>query len=178
MPGNRCGRIDAGLLYAVVACANAHAFVFSPISHPPTPIRENFALEEGIFHPEENPMSAVPENLQYTKDHEWALVEGGVATVGVTDHAQRELGDIVFVELPKVGASVKAGESFGTIEAVKTVAELYAPVSGTVEAVNADLASDAGVINTDPYGKGWILRIKVSGDSEELMDAAAYKELI
>ena len=76
-------------------------------------------------------MSAVPENLQYTKDHEWALVEGGTATVGITDHAQRELGDIVFVELPKVGATVKAGESFGTIEAVKTVAELYAPVSGT-----------------------------------------------
>ncbi|HEX2612791.1 MAG TPA: glycine cleavage system protein GcvH [Fibrobacteria bacterium] len=123
-------------------------------------------------------MSAVPDNLQYTKDHEWALVEGGVATVGITDHAQRELGDIVFVELPKVGATLKAGESFGTIEAVKTVAELYAPVSGTVEAVNGDLASDAGVVNSDPYGKGWILRIKVAGDTSELMDAAAYKALI
>ena len=123
-------------------------------------------------------MSSIPDNLQYTKDHEWALVEGGVATVGVTDHAQRELGDIVFVELPKVGASVKAGETFGTIEAVKTVAELYAPVSGTVEAVNADLGADAGVINTDPYGKGWILKIKVAGDSSELISAEEYQKLI
>ncbi len=123
-------------------------------------------------------MSAVPDNLKYTKEHEWALIEGDVATVGITDHAQRELGDIVFVELPKVGATVKAGESFGTIEAVKTVAELYAPVSGTVEAVNEELASDAGVINSDPYGKGWILRIKISGDTDGLLDAAGYKALI
>jgi glycine cleavage system H protein len=123
-------------------------------------------------------MSSIPDNLKYTKDHEWALVDGGTATVGVTDHAQRELGDIVFVELPKVGASVKAGESFGTIEAVKTVAELYAPVSGTVEAVNGDLGADAGVINTDPYGKGWIIKIKVAGDSNELISADEYKKLI
>lgn len=123
-------------------------------------------------------MSLIPDNLKYTKDHEWALVEAGTATVGVTDHAQRELGDIVFVELPKVGATVKAGESFGTIEAVKTVAELYAPVSGTVAAVNTDLANDAGVINTDPYGKGWIVKVQVDGATTELMDAAAYKALI
>ena len=123
-------------------------------------------------------MSLIPENLQYTKDHEWALVESGTATVGVTDHAQRELGDIVFVELPKVGASVKAGESFGTIEAVKTVAELYAPVSGVVEAVNNDLGADAGVINTDPYGKGWIVKIKVEGATDELVSAAEYAKLI
>lgn len=123
-------------------------------------------------------MSSIPANLQYTKDHEWALVEGGVATVGITDHAQHELGDIVFVELPKVGAAVKAGESFGTIEAVKTVAELYAPVSGTVTAVNTALADDAGVVNTDPYGKGWILKITVSGETGELMDAGAYQKLV
>jgi glycine cleavage system H protein len=123
-------------------------------------------------------MSLIPENLQYTKDHEWALVESGTATVGVTDHAQRELGDIVFVELPKVGASVKAGESFGTIEAVKTVAELYAPVSGVVEAVNNDLGADAGVINTDPYGKGWIVKIKVEGATDELVSAAEYTKLV
>jgi glycine cleavage system H protein len=123
-------------------------------------------------------MSSVPENLQYTKDHEWTLLEQGVATVGVTDHAQHELGDIVFVELPKVGTVLKEGESFGTIEAVKTVAELYAPVSGTVTAVNADLASDAGVINTDPYGKGWILKVAVAGTPAGLMDAAAYGKLI
>ena len=123
-------------------------------------------------------MSLIPENLKYTKDHEWALVESGTATVGVTDHAQRELGDIVFVELPKVGASVRAGESFGTIEAVKTVAELYAPVSGTVEAVNTDLGADAGVINTDPYGKGWIVKIKVEAGKDDLISADEYKKLI
>ena len=124
-------------------------------------------------------MSLVPENLQYTKDHEWALFEGGVDTVGVTDHAQRELGDIVFVELPKVGARLNAGESFGTIEAVKTVAELYAPVSGVVAEVNAALASDAGVVNQDPYGKGWIIKVTADKSPQtELMDAAAYKKLI
>lgn len=123
-------------------------------------------------------MSLVPEGLQYTKDHEWAKIEGAVATIGVTDHAQRELGDIVFVELPKVGADVTAGKSFGTIEAVKTVAELYAPVTGTVEAVNTDLGADAGVINQDPYGKGWIIKVKVSGGQEGLLDAAGYKALI
>mgnify|MGYP003703496987 FL=1 len=124
-------------------------------------------------------MSLVPEELQYTKDHEWARVEGGIATVGVTDHAQRELGDIVFVELPKVGVKVEAGQSFGTIEAVKTVAELYAPVAGTVTEVNATLAGDAGVINQDPYGKGWILKVAVdAATGSELMSAAEYKKLI
>ena len=123
-------------------------------------------------------MSLVPDGLKYTKDHEWAKLEGAVATVGVTDHAQRELGDIVFVELPKVGAAVKAGESFGTIEAVKTVAELYAPVSGTIEAVNTALSADAGVINQDPYGNGWIIKVKTAGPQDGLMDAAAYKALI
>ncbi len=123
-------------------------------------------------------MSVVPENLQYTKDHEWAKVENTVATIGVTDHAQRELGDIVFVELPKVGAKVQAGESFGTIEAVKTVAELYSPVTGTILEVNGSLASDAGVINQDPYGTGWIIKINIEKPSDELMDAASYKALI
>ena len=124
-------------------------------------------------------MALIPENLMYTKDHEWALVEGGVATVGITDHAQRELGDIVFVELPKIGAKVKAGESFGTIEAVKSVAEVYAPVAGVVTEVNSSLAGDAGVINQDPYGRGWILKVKVDKSADnELMDAAAYKQLI
>jgi glycine cleavage system H protein len=124
-------------------------------------------------------MSLVPDGLKYTKDHEWAKFEGAVATVGVTDHAQRELGDIVFVELPKVGATVKSGQSFGTIEAVKTVAELYAPVSGTITEVNTALSADAGVINQDPYGTGWIIKVKVDKPSEEsLMDAAGYKALI
>ena len=121
---------------------------------------------------------SVPDNLLYTKDHEWARLDGKVATIGITDHAQRELGDIVFVELPKVGAALKAGQSFGTIEAVKTVAELYAPLTGTVSEVNAALGGDAGVINQDPYGKGWIVKVAVEKAGDELMDAAAYKKLI
>lgn len=122
--------------------------------------------------------SLVPENLRYTKDHEWTRIEGGVATIGITDHAQRELGDIVFVELPKVGASVLEGHTFGTVEAVKTVAELYSPVSGTVTEVNASLADDAGIINKDAYEKGWIIKVKLDGEPGGLMDAKAYKELI
>jgi len=123
-------------------------------------------------------MSVVPEELKYTKDHEWAKLEGAVATIGVTDHAQRELGDIVFVELPKVGARVQSGQSFGTIEAVKTVAELYSPVTGTITEVNGALSADAGVINQDPYGTGWIIKIQVEKPGEPLMDAAAYKAII
>ena len=122
---------------------------------------------------------SVPENLQYTKDHEWAQVQGGVAIIGITDHAQRELGDIVFVELPKMSSQLTAGQSFGTIEAVKTVAELYAPVAGVVTEVNSTLASDAGVINQDPYGKGWIIKISVEKSAaHELMSAAEYEKLI
>lgn len=124
-------------------------------------------------------MSLVPDGLKYTKDHEWAKLNGDTAVIGVTDHAQRELGDIVFVELPKVGAKVQAGQSFGTIEAVKTVAELYSPVSGTIAEVNGALSGDAGVINQDPYGNGWIIKVKTDKPPVEgLMDAAAYKAII
>ena len=124
-------------------------------------------------------MSLVPDGLKYTKDHEWAKLEGGTATIGVTDHAQRELGDIVFVELPKVGLKVEAGQSFGTIEAVKTVAELYSPVSGTIAEVNSALSGDAGVINQDPYGNGWIIKVKTDKPAlDGLMDSTAYKGII
>jgi glycine cleavage system H protein len=123
-------------------------------------------------------MSLVPDGLKYTKDHEWAKFEGDVAIIGVTDHAQRELGDIVFVELPKVGNAVAAGQSFGTIEAVKTVAELYSPVSGVISEVNGALSGDAGVINQDPYGNGWIIKVKTDKPAGDLMDAAAYKAII
>jgi glycine cleavage system H protein len=124
-------------------------------------------------------MSVIPQELKYTKDHEWAKLDGDIATVGVTDHAQRELGDIVFVELPKVGTHVKEGGSFGTIEAVKTVAELYSPVSGTITEVNGALSADAGVINQDPYATGWIIKIKMDTSVHEgLMDAAGYQALI
>lgn len=123
-------------------------------------------------------MSLVPNELQYTKDHEWARIQSDIATIGVTDHAQRELGDIVFVELPKVGQKVTAGETFGTIEAVKTVAELYAPVTGIVTEINTALAQDAGVINQDPYAKGWIIKVKMQDAPTDLLDAAGYQALI
>ena len=125
-------------------------------------------------------MVQVPAGLKYTKDHEWAKIEGTVATVGITDHAQHELGDIVFLELPKVGAQLKRVESFGEIEAVKTVAPLYAPVSGRVMEVNQTLADKAEVINADPYEKGWIVKVELSTPSEidSLLDAESYKRLI
>ncbi len=123
-------------------------------------------------------MSSVPEKLSYTKDHEWAEIQDNIATIGITDHAQSELGDIVFVELPKVGASLNASQSFGTIEAVKTVAELYSPVSGKVVEVNTSLADDAGIINKDPYAAGWIVKIEMAKSDQKLMDASEYKALI
>jgi len=121
-----------------------------------------------------------PENLKYTKDHEWIRVEGDTGTVGISDHAQGELGDVVFVELPAVGKVVKAHETFGTIEAVKAVSDLYAPVSGTVTEVNKDLGSTPEIVNKDPYGKGWMVKVKLSNPAElsELLDAAAYMALV
>ena len=106
-------------------------------------------------------MTSVPNELKYTKEHEWTKIEGSIATIGITDHAQKELGDIVFVELPEVGTQISTGESFGTIEAVKTVSELYAPLSGKVVEVNEALRDDAGIINQDAYEKGWIIKVEV-----------------
>jgi glycine cleavage system H protein len=122
----------------------------------------------------------LPENLKYTKDHEWILVEGTTGTVGITDHAQGELGDVVFVELPAPGKSVKHGESFGTIEAVKAVSDLYAPVSGQITGTNGELSANPELVNKDPYGKGWMVKIKIANPEElkGLMDAAAYKASI
>jgi glycine cleavage system H protein len=122
----------------------------------------------------------VPENLKYTKDHEWIRVEGDTGTVGITDYAQGELGDIVFVELPSVGKTVKQHESFGTIEAVKAVSDLYAPVSGAILEVNNELATTPEIVNKEPYGSGWMMKIKLSNPSElePLMDAHAYSALV
>ena len=122
----------------------------------------------------------LPENLKYTKDHEWIFVEGTTGTVGITDHAQGELGDVVFVELPAAGKSVKHGESFGTIEAVKAVSDLYAPVSGQITGTNGALSANPELVNKDPYGKGWMVKITITNPDElkGLMDAAAYKALI
>jgi glycine cleavage system H protein len=121
-----------------------------------------------------------PENLKYTKDHEWILAEGKTGTVGITEHAQGELGDVVFVELPSVGKSLKQHDSFGTIEAVKAVSDLYAPVAGTVAEVNEDLAAAPEAVNKDPYGKGWMIKITIVNPQElaSLMDAATYRKLI
>jgi glycine cleavage system H protein len=119
--------------------------------------------------------SQVPSDLLYAASHEWIRQEGDVATVGITDHAQHELGDIVFVELPDLGQLVEPGKGFAVIEAVKTVADLYAPAAGEVIAVNDDLGSNAGAINADAYG-AWIAKIRLSGPlSSDLMDATAYK---
>ena len=117
-----------------------------------------------------------PDDAKYTKDHEWIRVEGGIGTVGITEYAQGELGDVVFVELPAVGAAVKAHATFGTIEAVKAVSDLYAPISGTVTEVNQELSKTPEIVNKDPYGKGWMVKIRVADPAElaSLMDAAAY----
>ncbi|HEY6191292.1 MAG TPA: glycine cleavage system protein GcvH [Bacteroidota bacterium] len=121
-----------------------------------------------------------PEQLKYTKDHEWIRLDNGIGTVGITDYAQGELGDIVFVELPAKGRKLKQGESFGTIEAVKAVSDLFAPVSGEVEEVNAELEKSPELINKDPYDGGWIMkvRIAVKGDVDKLLGSGEYRALI
>ena len=117
-----------------------------------------------------------PANLRYTKDHEWIKLDGNVATIGITDYAQRELGDIVYVEVETVGKSLKAGEIFGTVEAVKTVSDLFLPVDGMITELNAALANSPESVNSDPYGEGWMIKITVNNpaDVEALMDAATY----
>ena len=121
-----------------------------------------------------------PENLKYTKDHEWISLDGDVATVGITEFAQRELGDIVFVDIDTVGQELNANEIFGSIEAVKTVSDLYLPVNGTILEVNENLSGAPESVNSDPYGDGWMVKIKVANldDINELLDAAAYAELV
>jgi glycine cleavage system H protein len=125
-------------------------------------------------------MTLIPENLKYTDQHEWLRVEGDSAVVGITDYAQRELGDIVYVELPSPGARVEVKKTFGVVEAVKTVSDLYAPVSGEVVAVNEGLSSDASVVNREPYGEGWLIKIKMSNVSEvnSLLDSKGYAQLV
>lgn len=121
-----------------------------------------------------------PDDLKYTKDHEWLRVTNNTGTIGITDYAQSELGDIIFVDVHKNLSDLKKGEPFGTIEAVKTVSDLFSPVSGKVLEINSDLQSKAEVINKDPYGQGWIIKVEISNESEidELLDAEAYKAMI
>ncbi len=122
----------------------------------------------------------IPENLKYTKDHEWVTVSGNIATVGVTDFAQGELGDIVFVEIETEGEDLEKEEVFGTIEAVKTVSDLFMPVSGKIIEVNPELESTPELVNKEPYGEGWMIKIEISNPAEleELLDAKQYAELI
>jgi len=121
-----------------------------------------------------------PEDLKYTKEHEWVAVNGNVGTVGITHYAQSELGDIVYVELPAAGSPVVAGEEFGTVESVKAVSEIFAPVSGEVLEVNAALAKNPETINKDPYGDGWLIKLKLADPKEipSLMSAADYRKYI
>ena len=121
-----------------------------------------------------------PENLKYTKDHEWVSIEGDIATIGITDHAQHELGDIVYVEIETKGKALAAETVFGTVEAVKTVSDLFLPVSGTITEVNPMLVTEPEKVNTDPYGEGWMIKMKVDdpGDVNSLMDATAYEKVV
>ena len=120
---------------------------------------------------------SVPEELQYTRSHEWVRTEGDTATIGITDHAQDELGDIVFVELPEEGVTFDAGDSFGTVESVKAVSDLYTPVGGEVVEVNEALSDSPEKINEDPYGEGWIVKIQVSGKGD-LLSASDYEQFL
>ncbi len=117
----------------------------------------------------------VPADLKYTKSHEWVRVEGDVATVGITDFAQSELGDIVYVDLPSPGRAVGSGDSLGSVESVKTVSDIYAPVAGEVLETNPKLGAQSELVNSDPYGDGWMVKIRLSGDPEGLLDAATYQ---
>ena len=122
----------------------------------------------------------IPEELKYTKDHEWISIEGDVATVGITDFAQRELGDIVYVEVETVGETLDADEVFGTVEAVKTVSDLFLPVSGEIIEFNEDLEDTPEDVNAEPYSKGWMIKMKISNpdDLNQLLDSNQYRELI
>ena len=121
-----------------------------------------------------------PAHLRYTKDHEWILLEGNVATIGITDYAQRELGDIVFVEVESIGKPLEAGSVFGTVEAVKTVSDLFLPVNGTITEVNPALTNSPELVNNDPYGEGWMVKMTVNNpsDIDALPDAAGYEAMV
>lgn len=121
---------------------------------------------------------SVPNGLLYTSEHEWVKMDGEVATIGITDYAQSQLGDIVFVELPKIGDTITQMQTFGTIEAVKAVSDLYAPVSGTVTEVNEKLADKSELINQDCYGEGWMIKVKVSGTTSDLLAPEDYQQKI
>lgn len=122
----------------------------------------------------------IPDNLKYTKEHEWILVDGTTGTIGITEFAQGELGDIVYVNIDPALIEIKSGDNFGSIEAVKTVSDLFAPCSGKVTAINGDLNTNPEVVNRDPYGEGWMVKVEITNENElnDLLDASAYATLI
>jgi glycine cleavage system H protein len=120
----------------------------------------------------------IPENLKYTKDHEWVKTEGKTAIVGITDYAQGELGDIIYIDVTTVGNDVAQGDSFGTIEAVKTVSDMYAPVAGKISDFNSAVNDNPAIVNQDPYGEGWLVKMEISGGSEGLLSAEEYRALV
>jgi len=123
-------------------------------------------------------MANIPDDLHYSKDHEWVRVEGNIAVVGITDYAQDSLGDVVYVELPKAGDEFAANESFGSVESVKAVSEVFSPVSGEIVGINEALADEPEMVNQDPYGKGWMIRVQLSnpGEVDSLLTAAEYED--
>mgnify|MGYP000476404023 CR=1 FL=1 len=125
-------------------------------------------------------MSNVPSDLRYTKEHEWISLDGNVATIGITEYAQRELGDIVFVEVDTIGKNLEAGAVFGTVEAVKTVSDLFLPMAGTITEVNPALSANPELVNSDPYGAGWMVKVTVNNvaDFEQLLTSEAYAQLV
>ncbi|MFL6229284.1 MAG: glycine cleavage system protein GcvH [Pyrinomonadaceae bacterium] len=125
-------------------------------------------------------MANIPEDLHYSKDHEWVRVEGGVGTIGITDHAQHSLGDVVYVELPKVGEKFGAHEAFGSVESVKAVSELFSPVGGEVTEVNETLNDTPETVNADPYGGAWMIKVRINdrGEVDKLMNAAEYEDYV
>lgn len=138
-------------------------------------LKNGFAFLASLF----KPMN-VPADLKYTESHEWVRLEGDIATVGITDHAQSELGDVVYVDLPTTGRKIAKGESVGSVESVKTVSDIYAPIGGEVIASNASLAVTSELVNSDPYGEGYLFKVKVSSLAEfdSLLDAAAYQAVV
>ena len=133
-----------------------------------------------IFAAQKKLSMTFPDNLRYTKDHEWIRVEGDTAIVGITDFAQGELGDIVYVEVETIGKQLEAGAVFGTVEAVKTVSDLFLPINGTITELNPALANSPELVNNDPYGAGWMVKMKIANQEEikTLMDAKAYSEMV
>jgi len=133
-----------------------------------------------IFALQNHRIMSFPANLRYTKEHEWIKIEGDTATIGITDFAQKELGDIVYVEVETIGKDLEAGAVFGTVEAVKTVSDLFLPVSGKIVELNPALGSAPELVNNDPYGAGWMIKMTVKnpGDIEKLLDAAAYEAIV